>query len=173
VNWASKTIEHLQREVGRGLAVAAPTRDAAMAQLSQLCQCVLPPSLRGDGCVRIRPRIIRRSHAAAPLGYSTDIYARPVICSACPANGLIVQWPVSSCRRMPAPCVALRHLRVTPVLRRAFQNTRTPLVRGHSAAMATGPRGAFILLEGVDRCGKSTQVAKLAAALQESGVSRE
>lgn len=31
-------------------------------------------------------------------------------------------------------------------------------------------RGAFILFEGVDRCGKSTQTAKLAASLQKQGV---
>ncbi|KAF8071262.1 hypothetical protein HT031_001345 [Scenedesmus sp. PABB004] len=39
-----------------------------------------------------------------------------------------------------------------------------------TAAMAQGPRGAFILFEGVDRSGKSTQSAKLAAALEAAGV---
>jgi hypothetical protein len=33
------------------------------------------------------------------------------------------------------------------------------------------PRGAFIVLEGVDRCGKSTQCARLVEALNKEGVS--
>jgi dTMP kinase len=45
--------------------------------------------------------------------------------------------------------------------------------RGAAAAgaAAPSPRGAFIVLEGVDRCGKSTQCARLVEALQAEGVS--
>jgi dTMP kinase len=34
-----------------------------------------------------------------------------------------------------------------------------------------GPRGAFVLFEGVDRCGKSTQTSLLAKSLEGQGVS--
>jgi Thymidylate kinase len=37
----------------------------------------------------------------------------------------------------------------------------------------SGPRGAFIVLEGTDRSGKSTQCARLVAALNAAGVSAE
>lgn len=37
--------------------------------------------------------------------------------------------------------------------------------------MAGAPRGAFILFEGVDRSGKSTQAAKLVETLNKQGVS--
>jgi thymidylate kinase len=37
------------------------------------------------------------------------------------------------------------------------------------ATSSTTPRGQFIVLEGLDRCGKSTQVDRLVAKLQESG----
>lgn len=36
-----------------------------------------------------------------------------------------------------------------------------------------GQRGAFILFEGVDRCGKTTQCGKLVEALQARGLSAE
>jgi thymidylate kinase len=38
--------------------------------------------------------------------------------------------------------------------------------------MAGAPRGAFILFEGVDRSGKSTQAARLVETLKSQGVSR-
>ena len=41
---------------------------------------------------------------------------------------------------------------------------------GGGAAAGPAPRGAFIVLEGVDRCGKSTQCARLVEALQAEGV---
>ena len=37
------------------------------------------------------------------------------------------------------------------------------------AASAAAKRGAFILFEGVDRCGKTTQARKLADALNAAG----
>ena len=39
-----------------------------------------------------------------------------------------------------------------------------------ASASASSPRGAFIVLEGVDRCGKTTQCARLVDRLRESGV---
>ena len=43
---------------------------------------------------------------------------------------------------------------------------------GAAAGGATStPRGAFIVLEGVDRCGKSTQCARLVERLTADGVS--
>lgn len=39
-----------------------------------------------------------------------------------------------------------------------------------SPASSSSPRGAFIVLEGVDRCGKTTQCARLVERLRESGV---
>jgi len=38
-----------------------------------------------------------------------------------------------------------------------------------SSASAAASRGAFILFEGVDRCGKTTQAKRLAEALSSSG----
>lgn len=59
-------------------------------------------------------------------------------------------------------------------------NAHSHLARMASTASAASPaepaaptprrRGAFIVLEGLDRSGKSTQVEKLVAALQERGV---
>jgi hypothetical protein len=54
----------------------------------------------------------------------------------------------------------------TGVLRTAH----TQQQRERSVAMAGAPRGAFILLEGVDRSGKSTQAARLVDALKAQGV---
>lgn len=39
-----------------------------------------------------------------------------------------------------------------------------------TSASASPPRGTFIVLEGVDRCGKTTQCARLVERLRESGV---
>lgn len=39
-----------------------------------------------------------------------------------------------------------------------------------AAAGGSGARGAFILLEGIDRCGKSTQAKRLVDHLTASGV---
>lgn len=45
-----------------------------------------------------------------------------------------------------------------------------PRLRARLTAMAAPPRGAFIVLEGPDRSGKSTQVARLVASLTAAGV---
>ncbi len=42
-----------------------------------------------------------------------------------------------------------------------------------AAAIGGRARGAFILLEGVDRCGKSTQATRLVEHLTASGVRQE
>lgn len=42
--------------------------------------------------------------------------------------------------------------------------------RAASTLSSSSPRGAFIVLEGVDRCGKTTQCARLVERLRESGV---
>lgn len=42
---------------------------------------------------------------------------------------------------------------------------RTGLLTTMSAALSASRHGAFILFEGIDRCGKSTQSAHLAATL--------
>lgn len=48
--------------------------------------------------------------------------------------------------------------------------SRLPFVSlSHSRHPITMPRGAFIVLEGLDRSGKSTQVDRLVARLEASG----
>eukprot|EP00879_Flechtneria_rotunda_P031241 GHRR01034109.1.p1 GENE.GHRR01034109.1~~GHRR01034109.1.p1 ORF type:complete len:153 (+),score=30.99 GHRR01034109.1:85-543(+) len=66
---------------------------------------------------------------------------------------MLHRWPVS------AQCTYSRQFRTASSRHTIFCN------------MAHGSRGAFILFEGIDRCGKSTQTKKLTAALQEKGVS--
>eukprot|EP00878_Enallax_costatus_P005317 GHUV01005584.1.p1 GENE.GHUV01005584.1~~GHUV01005584.1.p1 ORF type:complete len:267 (+),score=41.88 GHUV01005584.1:159-959(+) len=54
---------------------------------------------------------------------------------------------------------------------RTYSTPQTPATRSRLVSVASmASRGAFILFEGVDRCGKSTQTAKLASALQSRGV---
>lgn len=50
--------------------------------------------------------------------------------------------------------------------RRASASTSAPA----ASASTSTPRGAFIVLEGVDRCGKTTQCARLVERLRASGV---
>lgn len=45
--------------------------------------------------------------------------------------------------------------------------------RGHSSTMSTASRGAFVLLEGGDRCGKTTQCARLVSHLVSKGLQAE
>lgn len=45
--------------------------------------------------------------------------------------------------------------------------------RGSSSTMSTASRGAFVLLEGGDRCGKTTQCARLVSHLMAKGVQAE
>src|SRR3990167_727639 len=45
-----------------------------------------------------------------------------------------------------------------------------PISSEIASALKTLPRGLFIVFEGLDRCGKSTQVAKLVNSIQNSGI---
>jgi dTMP kinase len=78
---------------------------------------------------------------------------------------------------MPVVPAALRPLRCAAALRSRLARAAAPACRMASAAAPAGaeaaaapPRGAFIVLEGTDRSGKSTQCARLVAALQAAGV---
>ncbi len=46
---------------------------------------------------------------------------------------------------------------------------RDPKMSSASSAASAAARGAFILFEGVDRCGKTTQATKLVEALKAAG----
>ena len=67
----------------------------------------------------------------------------------------------------PSVVAGARQLRVSRVARAA---ARRALAAGMAQAQAGAPRGAFILFEGVDRSGKSTQATKLVEALNKQGV---
>jgi dTMP kinase len=57
---------------------------------------------------------------------------------------------------------AWQYLSVHLSLRRSFYDTYAPMIVSSSASASSVPqRGAFIVLEGVDRCGKTTQVGRL------------
>lgn len=74
--------------------------------------------------------------------------------------------PTSQLRAVCMPLAQCRSLAASVAYRTLYYRRTTGI---KTAAMAG--RGAFILFEGVDRSGKSTQAAQLTQALQDQGVS--